>query len=675
MKYRPHSVAPADAARLGERLVCLLLIAAAGFSYTAVSRAQPGMASSLEGLPEAAYEELEMLNVRDADLRDVLRGIAHEYGLNMIVDNRIERRVTVRLGGLPVVEAVSFLCSENGLDLSRTGPILRIGLPPEPEPPAPEPPRVSVRDGLLAVELNGEELGDVVPLLVRQSGRNVVVRRGVRGALHGMLSGVPFELGLRTLMQNNGFSLRESDGIFFVDRAGFARDEGDGARSFHVEVTDSTVSFDVADARIADLLHEIGAQREVSLVTYQEPEGTITGRIDDLPFEDALGFLLKGTNVTYRREGGVYVVGSKETNGIAATRLIRLDHIRADAVLELIPETIRANATIQVVREHNGLMVTGTNDLIVELTHFVRELDYPTPQILIEAIVVDFEATDLFELGVRLGWQEGAAAAATAEGEKGAIRFQTGDGENRGFTYSGNGSEANGHLDALNALTGFFGVRKLGRLPADFYFRIHALSLEGKANIRSRPQIATLNGHTASISIGTTQYYILETSTPYQQPGQLYVQSTQRFEKIEANVRLEITPWVSASGEVTTEIRPEFSTPVGELNPEVPPTINSRVLDSTVRLHDGETIILGGLIQDASVVSYDKVPVLGSIPLIGRLFRSTSRKAKKSELMIFLTPHVFYGDERDDEKWRKLRDALDLTDSDHRSLGYTRFKR
>lgn len=207
-----------------------------------------------------------------------------------------------------------------------------------------------------------------------------------------------------------------------------------------------------------------------------------------------------------------------------------------------------------------------------------------------------------------------------------------------------------------------FGIQNLGRLPTDFFFRIQALSQEGVVNVRSRPQISTLNGHEASIEIGTTQYFILRSTTPLQSPNQIVTQESERFETIEANVSLQITPWVSSSGEVTTEIHPEFNTPVGNFNSEVPPTINSRILDSTVRLKDGETIILGGLIQDSETVNYNKIPILGDIPLLGQLFRNRSHDTSKSELIIFITPHGFYGDGNDNSRWQELRDKLENED-------------
>ena len=603
--------------------------------------------------PPAARAILKLLNVRNADLRDVFRTIAHEHDLNLIVDNTIDRKVTVRLANIPVLEAITFLCEQNGLNLARSGSIFRVMVPPPPTLPPPPIPTVHVQDSLLTVDLRADNLAQVIRLITVQSGINIIVRRGVQGDLTGALRNVPLEQGLRTLMFNNGFTLRNQEGIYHIDRAGMdSTDGGRRARAFWVQARDSLITLDVVEAQIADVLREIGAQMKVNLITYDAPDQRITAKADSLSLDAALNLLLKRTNITYRKEGGIYFIGDKNTNGIASTRLLRLDHIRADAAVELIPDLIKQNATIQVVREHNGLMVTGTNDVIVELDHVVQEIDYPTPQILIEALVVDFEASDLFELGLAFGRDSETAASEAATG----YRFN-GDlavDEESGFHVSGDGPQVNKALDNL------FGLGKIVKLPDDFFARIRALSVEGRASIRSRPQIATLNGHTASLTIGTTQYYLLRSQTPYQSPSTVLLQQSQRFEKIEANVVLDITPWVSASGEITADIRPEFSTPVGEFDPDVPPTINTRVLESTVRLRDGETIILGGLIQDQEQITHHKVPLLGSIPLLGRLFRSTSKDLRKTELVIFLTPHVFYGDERDDVRWQRLKDEMKL---------------
>lgn len=613
----------------------------------------------LNKLPKEASKEISSLNFRDLDIKDLLRGLGREYNLNLIVDNNINKRATIRLSGIPVMEAVIYICKEYGLKLEQSGQVFRVQNhnPPKKEPEPVVPDITIGQDSLLTLDLKGEELGIVMRTLSQKTRENIVVRNGVSGSLNGFLQDVPFELGLSTILSNNGFTMREKDGIYVIDRAGM-RTSGSGEnQNFWVNVDDEgMISLDVVNAPITELIREIGFQLEINMITYELPTGTITAKLNNQTLEETFAYLFRGTNYTYRKEDDIYIIGDKNISGIASTKLIRLDHIRADVVIEMLPASIRDGATVQVVKEQNGLMVIGTNDIIFELESFIDEIDYPTPQIMIEAVVIDVNTSDFFELGVTLA--KGAAPDSSflnpfaQFGARGPSGRQSG-----GIVAQGDGETANNWFGSGGNL---FGIKNLGRLPSDFFFRIQALSQEGVINMRSRPQISTLNGHKASIEIGTTQYFILKSTTPLQSPNQIVTQETERFETVEANVSLEITPWVSSSGEVTTEIHPEFNTPEGSLNSQVPPTINSRILDSTVRLRDGETIILGGLIQDTETVNHNKVPILGDIPLLGKLFSNRRTETSKSELIIFITPYVFYGDGNDANRWQKIKNDLDV---------------
>lgn len=611
----------------------------------------------LKNLPDSALAPVGNLNFRDLDIRDLLRGMGRAYDLNIIVDNNINKRATIRLSDIPVIAAIIHICKEYQLQIIHRGQVFRVRnyVPPQ---PIPEPviPEITIHeDGTITLDLKGENLGLVMRTLSQKTGENIIVRNGVSGSLNGFLQQVPFEVGLQTILSNNGFSLRQKDGIYIVDRFLMqASGQASGNRSFWINADENTISLDVVNAPITDVIREIAYQTDLNLITYNLPQETITAKTLNLPLDETLSYLLRGTNFTYRKEDDIYVIGDKNISGIATTKLIRLKHIRADVVLGLIPENIMQGASIQVVKEQNGLMVIGTNDIIFELENFVHEIDYPTPQILIETLVVDINSSDIFELGVTLA--KGAAPDSSFLTPIATFGRSIGEvGKGEGLFAQGTGRTLNHYFGVGGNL---FGIANLGRLPADFFFRIQALSQEGIVNIRSRPQISTLNGHTASIEIGTTQYFILRTTTPIQSPQNVITQQSERFETIEANVSLEITPWVSASGEVTTEIHPEFNTPVGSFSAEVPPTINSRVLDSTVRLKDGETIILGGLIQDTETENFNKVPILGDIPLIGKLFTNRSTNNTKSELIIFITPHVFYGDGTDAARWDRLREEI-----------------
>jgi type IV pilus assembly protein PilQ len=124
------------------------------------------------------------------------------------------------------------------------------------------------------------------------------------------------------------------------------------------------------------------------------------------------------------------------------------------------------------------------------------------------------------------------------------------------------------------------------------------------------------------------------------------VQKVDEREKIDVNMTLSVTPWVSANNEVTMEIAPNFDVPGTSPDANTPPPVNRRSLNSTVRVKNGEMIILGGLIGESQSKTIDKVPFLGDIPILGWLFSTRKTEKSKTQLMIYLIPHVYYGSER-----------------------------
>jgi type IV pilus assembly protein PilQ len=316
---------------------------------------------------------------------------------------------------------------------------------------------------------------------------------------------------------------------------------------------------------------------------------------------------------------------------ITISRLIKLKHIMAQGVIEMIPEGMASKAVLKLARDHNGVMVTGPVQVVDGIEKYLAELDIPPAQILIEALVVDYNITDRKKYGVQ------------------AACFPLMDSSRQGQSYYPD-IDVTGSSEELNRdirhWADKFGMAGVGTLPEEFFVRLNALAREGKANVRSRPRIATLNGHEARIDVGTTQYYLLKTETTYGVGQQTPTsQVTEKFQTVEASMSLTITPWVNASNEILVTIHPEFNTPEGSFSSSVPPTINHRILDSNVRLHDGETIILGGLIQTSENETVEKFPILGDIPVLGWFFKNKSKIKTNSELVIYLTPHIYYGNE------------------------------
>lgn len=631
------------------------------------------------------------LNVSNAPLKDIFRAIGIAYNINLSIDETIVQSVTIRLNDIPVIDAIVFLCDQYRLNLIQRGSIFRIERPAI-QASVPKPLQIQIEEGKIKMEVSDEELTSVLKRISELSGKTIVPEYGVKGKLTGFIEGAPLRLGLAALLSSNGYTLRETSDIWYVDYAPIALLKEGGAVNLRtrVLVKDNKISLDVINTPIIDILEYIKAEMEsVDLVIYKIPtEATITARVENLGIEECFQLLFRNTNITYYKQGKVFIVAEKNAEGMASTKLIPLDHVKTDSVLELLTGRLSQNGKVQVVKEQNGILVTGPQSFIYEVERVMKEIDVPTPQILIEALVVDFSIDKLSNFGMLFG----TGSASDSLGKFGyGFGLPDKDGNATGYTLQGGGNVINQTAHFLETLLGisakslggplgaFSGF--IGKLPSDFYFRINALSQQGKANVRSRPQISTLNGHKATLTFGETQYFLLNTSnyygnSPYILPNTnngngntnnnpnnpnnpLYPAVTQQFQTIEANVTFEITPWVGTTGEITAEIKPDFQTPKGGFKQGVPPTISSRSLVSTVRLKDGETIVLGGLIQEQEQITEQKVPILGSIPGIGKLFRNKNKTFSKQELIIFVTPHVFYGDGRDEERWRQIRQQFD----------------
>ncbi|MEE4312166.1 MAG: type II and III secretion system protein [candidate division KSB1 bacterium] len=591
---------------------------------------QNNRTASVDSLPPGAYQAIENLDFKDSDIRDVVRSIAHKYKLNIFIADDVRNRITMHLSDISVYQALEFIVNENGLQIEQRGHIFKITNPPDPEPIPPPPPDVAFTDGLLSVDLDNDDLHRVVHEISKKAGVNIVVNQGVHGRLSGYIQNIKLIPGLKYLLEANGFDLRTKNDILWIDADSrhHSRPEASSTsyRSrYWFEVNDSLISLEVVDAELKQLIGDVAAEIGIDMVFYGEIKGKVSAKCTNIRLEELLLYLFKGTEYTYRKEKNIYLIGDKKVRGITHSKLIRLNHMKVEGITELLPANITSAASLKIVKEHNALMVIGSHDLIEETENYLHQIDHPIPQILIEAIVVDYNTTDISEFRLEAG-----------------TRTQE-DSSRMDFSFFPHIEvDANaGYLQNQLELYGpQLGLVQIGKLPTNFYMRLKMMETEGRANVRSRPQIATLNGHTASISIGTTQYFILKSQTPYSNPNQIILQESERFEKISAEMLLEITPWVSASGEITVEIHPEFSTPRGNLDATRPPTIDHRILDSTVRLRDGETIILGGLRQTIDNVTISKFPVLGDIPLLGRLFQNRQKNKTEAELVIYVTPHL-----------------------------------
>ncbi len=574
------------------------------------------------------YNTIETINFPEIGLREFLQSVAIQNNLNCVIDTGVRDRVSLHLNNMTVWTLFQYLAEEYNLKLVWSHEILTV----IPNTQVFEENRVNehleiiVHDTTLTILCKDYPVQDAVDSLVTVTGQNILIDPSIQDQINGHLINVPIRSGIKTLLRHNRFQVKERDGIFFVNRSSLAGKPGESqlGEQWVSFSEDGTISLDLQNASIMAVLKEIADQSSIPMISYSQISGTITAKAEDLEVAQALSLVLRNTKATFRLNEGVYVIGDKHMQGMATRELVELKHIKSSGVEELLPNSLKHDLEIKEVKELNSLMLIGTRDMVSEAKSFIEDIDKSTPQIMIEALVVDYQVSKMNEFELKLGRDENLSESTYFE------YFPTLEG-----TINRSGLEAQAQVSLPEMFT-----KNIGKLPVDFYMQLKAMEQDGYVKIRSKPHIATLNGHEASLVISTTQYYIFESEVIIPTTGQPTSQKTQRFEKVAAEIKLEIIPWVSTDGEITVEIHPEFSTPVGSFDPNVPPTISSRILDSTVRLKDGETIILGGLIQTTENDTKTKFPLLGSLPLVGRLFRSHTEDESTSELVIYLTPHL-----------------------------------
>jgi len=254
----------------------------------------------------------------------------------------------------------------------------------------------------------------------------------------------------------------------------------------------------------------------------------------------------------------------------------------------------------------NALLVMATPKNWARIKEILDDLDKPVPQVLIKVLLAEVTHSDSLDLGIEF-----------------SMLNMRSDGDSSLFS------------------TDFDLVSKgliLRTIEGEVDVALHALEKDGKLDILSRPYILTSNNQTATITVGEEVPFIRDTRLT--DTGQTI--NTIEYEDI--GIILEVTPHINPDGLVIMDVSPEISATTADTVP-ISETVNAAVFAkrssvSRVSVHDGQTIVIGGLVKDQLTESVEKVPLLGDIPILGAAFRNTEKDKEKTELLIFLTPYV-----------------------------------
>ena len=541
-------------------------------------------------------------------------------------------KITIYFVNITMAEALKLMLKEDQLTIEKIGSVYKIIKENPPAPIIEKQTKLFVQFENEKLSINFQDANDQEAFyqILRRSKKIILLVKNISGTTSAFFIDLSLLESLSSLAKSNGYPLTQDGSAYYLRRSYYDNiDHNITPINFYLAVHNNKIDLEHNHIELETILNEWFRQVNANLFYLDELKGTVSVCAHELTFDNCLHLLLGSPDCTFKKVNGNYLVGSKTNKLLLSSQLIPIKYVKVEGILDMLLAKIPEKAEFKIIKAHNVALIHGSSDVIHKIEQILNNLNRPILQFLIEALVVNYNYQDIKKISIK-----GGLTRRTPDSTR-----RSGDDWFPDIDFYLTGKNINQYSDKIER---YWGIINIGRLSDDFYLKVKAFEIVGKANIRSKPQIATLNGYPANIALGQTQYYLLTTPTPIRDPLQVYIQESQQFHTIEANITLKIISWVSASEEITAEIPLKFTIPVGQFSSEISNTIRREALNPTVRLGNGKTIVLSSLIQTVDAFNKFQIPILGSLPFIDYLFRSTNHRKTKSEFFIYLTPHLFY---------------------------------
>ena len=380
------------------------------------------------------------------------------------------------------------------------------------------------------------------------------------------------------------------------------KEQEDGKPKTEVRFESGLVFLHAVRADIHSLIAQIARQTKTAVAVDDAINRTVSLNLSGVTPEEALKAIATANGLALSPIGGIIMLSEGVPTDLATYRLsgtqsYRMQNTQSSVVSGLLPNFL--SQYLNNNPEQNAVVVTAPSQMLAKIGKDLNRLDTPSPQIEIEAVVVEFSSSSSREFGLSV-LQQRSTSVTTGDSVAGAISYST-----------------------------------IGKLPQSFDATLKALEFSGKARVRARPKMALVNGKSASLFIGAQRFI----QTQFNSFGGIQT----RIQPVDVGVKLALTALTGGNGEITTTLSPEVSN-ITELDLQTGlPVLSTRRADTTVRVKDGETIAIGGLTLNQDQMTNRKVPFFGDLPLVGFLFRSEKRDKVQTELVIFVTPRILTG--------------------------------
>jgi len=375
----------------------------------------------------------------------------------------------------------------------------------------------------------------------------------------------------------------------------------------------------VKDADLTDLIRMIASQFNLNILATQDVKSVVTVRLNDVPLREGLDALLKAglCNMVEDKQGIIVVKPEKKQMfGETEVRVFELDYAEAIDVVKIIPKMLSSVGNVDVgyrrvadaggSNRANMVVVTDIPEALDRIGEFLAAYDRPLPQVMIEAKFVETTLNSADNFGVQ--WNLSLAS-------------------NTGVP----------NIGTENALPLIFGNMVFGKITLSaLSAALDLWQTRGNSRVLANPSTLTLDNHTAIVSMGT-DVPVQEVSSD---PKTGLVVSTWRTRSVP--IKLEVTPHVTSDGQVNMKVSPSVEAITGWVGSadNQRPIVSRRSADADIAVGDGEVAVIGGLTRDEETKVVGKLPLLGDIPILGHLFKKTTINHTKSELMIFIIPHI-----------------------------------
>ncbi|MCC6544472.1 MAG: type IV pilus secretin PilQ [Nitrospirae bacterium] len=404
------------------------------------------------------------------------------------------------------------------------------------------------------------------------------------------------------------------------------------------QLNNRKVSLDFQDADVVNVLRLLAEVSKLNMIIGDNVKGKITVKMLDIPWDQALNIILKMKGLGKIHENNVVridtlasIAQQQEEEARAkdamvkaedvSTKIIPVNYARARELAESIKKTLSARGDITIDERTNTLIVKDVADKHEEISNLLKTLDRPTPQVLIEARIVQADTNFARDLGVQWGGNyasnPGDYNMSVVSGPTGTVSAPT------------TGFAVNLPATGIAGTKGSVGFT-IGKTIGDAFnldLRLSAGETKGLTKILSAPKIATLDNREAIIQQGE--------SIPYK----TYSQEGTKTEFIDATLTLKVTPKVTPDGHISMNINITKNRQ-GSIIVEGTPSINKKEATTEVLVKDGETTVIGGIYELSDSDNASMLPWMNKIPILGWLFKNTSQSNIKSELLIFITPKI-----------------------------------